>query len=126
MSSAAAAVTEPRPIPRSSLGHALRWVTGFQNHALALTRETHERYGTAVRTDFGILTSIGLFRPAAARFFHWLTAPGVTPSAAAIRAWLQPSCFSSQARRRRAARQSCGSAMGRSSSPDRPHATDHR
>ena len=32
---------------------------------------------------------------------HWLTAPDVTPSASAIRAWLHPFCFNSQARNRR-------------------------
>jgi cytochrome P450 len=68
MTSAASSFEGPRPIPRSSLVHALRWVAGFQNHALALTRETHERYGTAARTDFGIVTSIGLFGPDATRF----------------------------------------------------------
>ena len=37
---------------------------------------------------------------------HWLTAPDVTPSASAIRVWFHPFCFSSQARNRRASRQS--------------------
>jgi len=40
------------------------------------------------------------------RLSHWLTAPGVTPSAAAISCCFQPCCFSSQARRRRPSRQS--------------------
>src|SRR5258706_1532969 len=40
------------------------------------------------------------------RLSHWLTAPGVTPSAAAIAVCFQPCCLSSQARRRRPSRQS--------------------
>src|SRR5258706_13727791 len=41
-----------------------------------------------------------------ARFSHWLTAPAVTPSAAAISCCFQPCSFSSPARRRRPSRQS--------------------
>jgi hypothetical protein len=44
--------------------------------------------------------------PSSARFTHWLTAPGVTPSALAMSRCFHPSCFSSQARRRRPSRQS--------------------
>src|SRR5258708_10757500 len=40
------------------------------------------------------------------RVSHWLTAPGVTPSAAAMAVCFQPCCLSSQARRRRPSRQS--------------------
>src|SRR3990172_210948 len=39
---------------------------------------------------------------------HWLTAPLLTPSASAISFCFQPFCFSSQARNRRASRQSFG------------------
>jgi hypothetical protein len=39
---------------------------------------------------------------------HWLTAPGVTPKASAILLCFHPCCLSSQARSRRASRQSCG------------------
>jgi len=67
MSTAAATQDALRPIPRSSLRYAWRWVTGFQNGALALVRESCERYGPAVRTDFGLMTSIGLFGPDANR-----------------------------------------------------------
>src|SRR5918999_6616119 len=42
---------------------------------------------------------------ALARLSHWLTAPLVTPRAAAMRCWGQPSWNSSQARRRRPSRQ---------------------
>src|SRR6266851_5303044 len=41
-----------------------------------------------------------------ARLSHWLTAPGVTPSAAAMADGFQPCSLSSQARRRRPSRQS--------------------
>jgi hypothetical protein len=44
-----------------------------------------------------------------ARLSHWLTAPAVTPSAAAMSCCFQPASSSSQARRRRPSRQSsCG------------------
>ncbi len=43
-----------------------------------------------------------------ARLSHWLTAPGVTPSAAAIADCFQPGCASSLARRRRPSRPSSG------------------
>ncbi len=56
-----------KPIPHSGLRHALRWLAGFRNHALALTRETHARFGPAVRTDFGLMTSVGLYGPDANR-----------------------------------------------------------
>jgi cytochrome P450 len=67
MTSAAPAHGTLRPIPRSGLRYALRWITGFQNGALALTQESCERHGPAVRTDFGLMTSIGLFGPDANR-----------------------------------------------------------
>src|SRR5215472_3784739 len=44
--------------------------------------------------------------PSRARLSHWLTAPGVTPSAAAMADCFQPCSLSSQARRRRPSRQS--------------------
>lgn len=68
MTTPAGASSALQPIPRSDLRHAVRWLAGFQNHALALTRHTYQRYGKAVRTDFGVMTSIGLFGPDAARF----------------------------------------------------------
>jgi len=68
MSTAAHALDGLRPMPRSSIRHALRWITDFQTGALALTRDTYDRYGPAVRTDFGLMSSIGLFGPDAARF----------------------------------------------------------
>src|SRR6266849_1024802 len=40
------------------------------------------------------------------RLSHWLTAPGVTPKAAAMAVCFQPCCFNSQARCRRPSRQS--------------------
>ncbi len=39
---------------------------------------------------------------------HWLTAPSLTPKAAAMSFCFQPVCFNSQARKRRASRQSFG------------------
>jgi len=41
-----------------------------------------------------------------ARLSHWLTAPGVTPRAAAISGWLQPASLNSRALRRRVSPQS--------------------
>ena len=46
--------------------------------------------------------------PSRPRAIHWLTAPGVTPRAAAILLCFQPSRCNSQARRRRPSRQSIG------------------
>ena len=67
MASANTAPEPLRPIPRSGVRHALRWISGFQTGALALTQETYERYGPVVRTDFGLMQSIGLFGPDANR-----------------------------------------------------------
>src|SRR6266508_169163 len=44
--------------------------------------------------------------PVRPRLTHWLTAPSVTPSAAAMAHCFQPSCLRSQARSRRPSRQS--------------------
>jgi hypothetical protein len=49
--------------------------------------------------------------PSRPRRIHWLTAPEVTPSAAAISRCDQPYCWSSHARRRRPSRQSEGRAV---------------
>jgi hypothetical protein len=49
--------------------------------------------------------------PSRARFIHWLTAPGVTPSASAISFCFQPCCLSSHARRRRYSRTSLVSSV---------------
>ena len=46
--------------------------------------------------------------PSLARFSHWLIAPCVTPNASAMRYCFQPFWCSSQARKRRASRQSVG------------------
>src|SRR3989304_5281355 len=63
--------------------------------------------------SFGVGPGAGLLRsasppPSLARFSHWLTAPSLTPRASAISFCFQLFCFSSQARRRRASRQSPG------------------
>jgi hypothetical protein len=44
--------------------------------------------------------------PSRPRRIHWLTAPGVTPSASAIFRWLHPRAFNAQARSRRSSRHS--------------------